>query len=69
MKSERINKNDVYITILLFTIFILWLNINSQSLIGNAKLIHDSLLKNQYKTPFMSLLHQMENNLKKYEVV
>lgn len=43
---------DIYFTCLLLFVFVMWLHINKQSLIGNMKLIHDSLLFNKNETPF-----------------
>lgn len=64
LRNETIRLKDVYFTIILFIIFIIWLHINQQNLIGNIKLIHDSLLYNKNQTPFMSLLGKIENNFK-----
>ena len=56
LQNKIIKPQDIYITFVLFLLFIIWLHINSQSLIGNMKAIHDSLLHNKNKTPFMALL-------------
>ena len=64
LRNETIRLKDVYFTIILFIIFIIWLHINQQNLIGNIKLIHDSLLYNKNQTPFMSLLGKIESNFK-----
>ena len=69
LRNEAIKMKDIYFTILLFIIFVLWLHLNKQSLFGNIKLIHDSLLFGQDKTPFMSLINKLKSNFKKLEVL
>lgn len=69
LRNELIKMKDIYFTIFLFLIFVLWLHINKQSLIGNLKLIHDSLLYGQDKTPFMALLNKFKINFKNLEVI
>ena len=59
----------IVIAFALFITFILWLYINKQSLIGNIKIVHDSLIYGQNKTPFMALLYKIKNNFKKLEVL
>lgn len=68
LRNERIKIKDVWFTIFLFAIFVLWLHLNSQSLIGNMKLIHDSLLYSKDKTPFMAILNKIKNNFKGLEI-
>ena len=41
LKNQNIKLKDIYFTCILFIIFIIWLHINKQYLIGNIKLIHD----------------------------
>ena len=60
---------DILFTILLFIIFIIWLHINRQSLYGNAKLIHNSLLYGEDKTPFMALINKLKMNFKNLEII
>jgi hypothetical protein len=67
--NEQIRWNDIYLTIFLFVIFIFWLHINHQSLIGNIKVIHDSLIHGENKTPFMSLLNKIKINFKSLQVL
>lgn len=69
LRNETIKITDIYFTILLFFIFILWLHLNKQSLFGNIKIIHDSLLFGQDKTPFMALINKLKSNFKKLEVL
>lgn len=64
LRKEKIVLKDVYFTFGLFLLFIIWLHINEQSLIGNLKLVHDSLLYGKDKTPFMSLLRKVMKNYK-----
>lgn len=64
LRKERITLNDVYFTCGLFFVFVIWLHINEQSLIGNVKIIHDSLLYGKNDTPFMSFLSKIEKNYK-----
>ena len=69
LRNESYNLKDIYATIGLFLLFIIWLYINKQSLIGNAKLLYDSFIYGKDKTPFMALLNKIENNFKIYEVI
>lgn len=69
LRNESIRLKDIYFTIILFIIFIIWLHINKQSLFGNAKLIHDSLIYGKNKTPFMYFISNFEKNFKKYDVI
>jgi hypothetical protein len=69
LRNEPIKWIDIYFTIFLFVIFVLWLRVNEQSLIGNLKVIHDSLIYGQNKTPFMSILNQIKKNFKSLQVI
>ena len=69
LRNQRIKMSDIYFTVGLFIIFVIWLHINKQSLAGNLKLIHDSLLYNKFQTPFMSLFNKIEKNFKNIEVL
>jgi hypothetical protein len=62
--NEKIKIEDIYFTFILFYLFIFWLHINQQNLIGNMKLLHDSLLYEQGNTPLMSILNKFKNNLR-----
>ena len=69
LRNETIKINDIYFTCVLFLIFIIWLHINKQSLIGNIKLIHDSLIYGKDQTPFMSLLNKIKKNFRSIEII
>jgi hypothetical protein len=69
LRKERITLKDVHFTCGLFLIFVVWLHINEQSLIGNIKIIHDSLLYGKNETPFMSFLSSIEKNYKNIQVL
>jgi hypothetical protein len=69
LRNEPIKWRDIYFTTILFCIFILWLHLNKQSLFGNIKIIHDSLLFGQDKTPFMALINNLKKNFKNLEVI
>lgn len=69
LRNESFKMKDIYFTAFLFVIFILWLHINKQSLFGNIKIIHDSLLFGKDKTPFMALLNNIKNNFKTLEIL
>ena len=60
LRKEPLKTRDIYFTIFLFILFIFWLHINKQSLIGNLKLIHDSLLYGKDKTPFMAFINKFK---------
>ena len=69
LRHEPIRMKDIYFTVFLFGLFVLWLHINRQHLIGNLKLIYHSLLYGENKTPFMALLTKMKQNLKETRLV
>lgn len=69
LRNEQIKLNDIYFTCGLFLLFIVWLHVNEQSLVGNIKLIHNSLLYGKDQTPFMALLKKIKSNYKTIEIV
>ena len=69
MRDQAIQMKDVYFTLFLFILFIIWLHINQQSLIGNLKLIHDSLLYSQNNTPFLAFMDKVKKNFKNLEII
>ena len=69
LRFESIQMKDIWFTIFLFAVFVIWLHINNQSLFGNIKLIHDSLLYGQDKTPFMSFINKLKRYFKNLEVI
>lgn len=64
LRNERIKLKDVLFTFSLSVIFVIWIHMNSQSLVGNLKLVHDSLIYEKNETPFLSLISRIERNLK-----
>ena len=69
LRNELFKMKDIYFTMGLFFIYIIWLHINNQSLVGNMKIIHNSLLYGKNETPFMNLLSKIESNFKRLEVI
>ena len=69
LREQPIKTEDIYATIVIFIIFNIWLHINKQNLVGNVKLIHDSLIFGKNETPFMTLLEKIKNNFKYIRVV
>ena len=69
LRNKPIKLNDIYFTFGLLLLFVFWLHINEQSLVGNIKLIHDSLLYGKDKTPFMALLKKIKSNYKSIEII
>lgn len=69
LKNQKIQLKDIYFTFGLFCVFIVWLHINKQSLIGNIKLVHDSLLYNKSETPFLSFVSQIEKNFRNMKII
>jgi hypothetical protein len=69
LRNESIKWRDIYFTVFLFILFVGWLHLNKQSLVGNLKIIHDSLLYGQDKTPFMALLNKIKTNFKSLQVL
>jgi hypothetical protein len=68
LRNEVIKPKDIVFTLGLFIVFIIWLHINKQSLIGNIKLIHDSLLYGKNETPIMSIIEKIERNYKNIKI-
>ena len=69
LRNEAIKLNGIYFTGGLFLLFVFWLHLNEQSLVGNIKLIHDSLLYGKEQTPFMALLNKIKSNYKTIEMI
>lgn len=69
LRNESIKINDIYFTFVLFLLFVIWLHINKQNLVGNIKLIHDSLLYGKNKTPFMAFIHALKTNFKELHII
>jgi hypothetical protein len=69
LRNESIQMKDIWFTCILFIIFIIWLHLNKQSLFGNIKLIHDSLLFSKDKTPFMEFINKLKMNFKNLEIL
>jgi hypothetical protein len=69
LRNESIQWSDIYFTCILFLVFMGWLYINKQSLIGNLKVIHDSLLYGKNRTPFMAILSEIKKNFKTLKVM
>ena len=69
LRNETIKMTDIYFTVCLFLVFIIWLYLNKQSLIGNLKLIYESLLYGKDNTPFMSFINKIKKNFKGLEVL
>ena len=69
LRTQQMKLNDIYFTCVLFVVFVIWLHINEQSLIGNIKLVHDSLLYNKSQTPLMHLIEEISKNFKYMKLV
>lgn len=69
LRNESIQMKDIAFTIFLFAIFVIWLHLNKQTLFGNIKLIHDSLIFGQNKTPFMAFINKLKMNFKNLQVI
>ena len=69
LRNESIRLNDIYFTCGLFLLFVFWLHVNEQNLVGNIKLIHDSLLYGKDDTPFIALLKKIKSNYKTIEII
>ena len=68
LRHQTIHSKDIYFTGGLFVLFIIWLYINKQSLVGNMKIVYESLLYGRDQTPFMSLLKKVFKNYKIMEM-
>lgn len=68
LRKYVVKWKDIYFTSVLFVIFILWLHLNKQNLVGNVKIIYDSLLFSKDHTPVMALISKMEKNFKNIQL-
>jgi len=68
LRHQAIHLKEIYFTCGLFVLFIIWLHINKQSLVGNMKIVYESLLYGKDQTPFMSLLKKVFKNYKIMEM-
>jgi len=68
LRKDMLKWKDVYFTGVLFLIFILWLHLHKQNLVGNVKLIYDYLLFGKDKTPVMALINKIEKNFKNIQL-
>lgn len=66
LRNNIIYWKDIYFTIFLFFLFVLWLYLNKESLIGNFKLIYESLIYNKNNTPFLGFINKFKNYWKNY---
>ena len=66
--NDAVKWKDIYFTCILFIIFVVWLHLNKQNLVGNVKMIYDSLLYGKDKTPVMALINKIENNVKNIQL-
>lgn len=69
LRHDKILLTDIYFTILLFAVFLIWIDVNKQTLVGNIKLMHDSLLYSKNNTPFIYLFNKIERNYKNMKIV
>ena len=69
LRKQPYKLEDIYFTFGLFIFFVFWLHLNRQNLIGNIKIIHDSLIYGKDKTPFMSLLNKIQKNFRSIEII
>jgi hypothetical protein len=69
LRNESIKMSDIYFTVGLFLVFIIWLHLNKQSLFGNIKLVYDSLLYGKDQTPFMAFINKLKKNFKGLKVL
>jgi hypothetical protein len=59
LRNELINEKDIYVSVILFFIFIIWLHINNKTLFNTIKVTYNSLIYGTNETPFMNLLKKI----------
>lgn len=69
LRNVPIKMVDIYATIILFILFVIWLHINRQSLVGNLAKIYYSLLYGKNETPFIVLLLEFQKKFKNYKII
>jgi hypothetical protein len=60
LKNEQVVIKDIYFTIVLFIMFIFWLQINNQNIVDNVKIIFDSYFDDTKKSPSMLLFDHLQ---------
>jgi len=58
--NTKIYKKDIFITLLLFIIYLLWLYINDKSILDFKKQILDMILYNKYTFPGIYFFHKLK---------
>ena len=58
--NTKILKEDIYLTLFLFIIYLLWLYINNKTILDFKKQLSDLILYNKYTFPGISLFHKMK---------
>ncbi len=60
LRHEKILSKDIYFMIMLFIIYLVWLEINEQHILINMKNIYDSYFDNTKKSPSMKLIDDIK---------
>jgi|Laugresbdmm110sn_1035088.scaffolds.fasta_scaffold47819_1 uncharacterized membrane protein len=59
LRNEYIKMDGVIFAVCLFTIYIIWLHINNETMLRYYRRIYDSLNANDDKTPFVYLMRRI----------
>jgi hypothetical protein len=64
VRNAPIRIKDIYFTLGMFILFIIWLHINNQSILGNINMIYTSLLHGNKNTPLIAFAEYIKTNIK-----
>jgi len=59
VRNDKLRKIDIGFSLILFMIYIVWVHINNETIVGYYKKIEDSLNKNDNNTPIVHVINRM----------
>ena len=65
VRNDTLRKIDIGFSLILFMIYIVWVHINNETIVGYYKKIEDSLNKNDNNTPIVHVLNRILHHFTK----
>lgn len=65
VRNDTLRKIDIVFSLILFMIYIVWVYINNETIVGYYKKIEDSLNKNDNNTPIVHVLNRILHHFTK----
>ena len=65
VRNDTLRKIDIGFSLILFMIYIVWVHINNETIVGYYKKIEDSLNKNDNNTPIVYVLNRILHHFTK----